>query len=79
MERQVNGRLDEITVARSCVWLVEEKESHIETRFHVDVVYGARHHKNQWIGVKGEPDDRELAKVFIFTSLLYPYKITVVL
>ena len=70
MERQINGRLDEVTVARSCVWLVEEKERHIETRFHVDVVYGARHRQNQWIGVKGEPDDRQLAKVVIFNSLL---------
>ena len=70
MERPTDERVDEMIVPKCRVWIIEEKESHIQDRFHVEIVYGSRHDQDQWIGVKGEQDNRELAKVVLLTCTL---------
>ena len=63
MAAQTDERVDEMIVPKCRVWNIEEKQSHIQDRFHVQIVYGARHDQDQWIGVKGEQENRDLAKV----------------
>ena len=65
MERQASDAVDEMIVPKCRVWMIEEKEKHMRDRFHVNIVYGVRHKEDQWIGVKGDPENRDLAKVLL--------------